>query len=454
MLNVPFLTPMHTPSRRTFLKSTLAAGVAPMFLPGRIWSAEVKPNDRLSIGLIGMGKMNSGHLNDWLKRADTQVVAVCDVDTSRLQKAKTTAEEFYAKKSEAGYKGCAAVNNFDDLLARKDIDLVCITTPDHWHAFIAIAAAKAGKDIYCEKPMTNTIHEAWATVKAVRDNSRVFQTGSQQRSSREFRVACELARNGIVGKVYHVAVGIGGPGKPCDLAEETMEPGLDWDRWLGPAPMRGYSSVLSPRGVHNHFPDWRQYWEYGGGMVTDWGAHHFDICQWGLGEDERGPLEIAPAPEANAQKGAKLKYSNGVEVTHISENGVTFHGEKGMIFVNRGRFILKIGDKEIANFSNQDSKPPLATQLDAVEKEFLAGAKIKLQATTGHKDDFMACVRSRQKPIADVEIGARTVTTCHLVNFAYRYGQKIQWDPAKLDFTGGTGKAEWLTREYRGPWKV
>jgi predicted dehydrogenase len=441
-------------SRRSFIKTTIAAGVAPMFLPARIWAAEVKPNDRLSIGLIGMGKMNSGHLGDWLKRLDTQVVAVCDVDTTRRENAKQRANDHYAKAAGAGYKGCAAFSNFEDLLAKKDIDLVCVATPDHWHAIIDIAAAKAGKDIYAEKPMTETVHEAWALVKAVRDNNRVFQTGSQQRSSREFRVACELARNGIVGKIYHVAVGVGGPGKPCDLPEEAMEPGLDWDRWLGPAPMRPYHSELSPRGVHNHFPNWRRYWEYGGGMVTDWGAHHFDICQWGLGEDGRGPVEILPAGEPDAQKGVKLKYGNGVEVTHISENGVTFHGESGMIFVNRGRFILKIGERVVADFSKQDSKPPLAAQLDLVEKEFLSSAKIKLQATTGHKDDFMACVRSRQRPIADVEIGARTVTTCHLVNFAYRYGQKIQWNPEKLNFAGGTGKAEWLTREYRGSWKV
>jgi len=308
--------------------------------------------------------------------------------------------------------------------------------------------------VYCEKPLTLFVSEGRRMVDVARQRGRIVQTGSQQRSSREFRVACELARNQIVGKIYHVAVGVGGPGKPCDLPEEAMEPGLDWDRWLGPAPMRPYHSELSPRGVHNHFPNWRRYWEYGGGMVTDWGAHHFDICQWGLGEDARGPLEITPAKEPDAQKGVKLKYSEGVEVEHISENGVTFHGEKGWIFVNRGRFILKVGDREVANFSKQESKPSLGEQLDAVEKEFLADAKIKLQANTGHKDDFMSCVRSRKRPIADVEIGARTVTTCHLVNFAYRYGQKIQWDPAKLDFAGGSGKAEWLTREYRGNWKV
>ena len=441
---------IHT-SRRSFLKTALAAGAAPLILPSRVWSAEVSPNAKLNIGLIGMGKMNSGHLNDWLRRKDTQVVAVCDVDTTRRENAKKTADEFYAK---SGGGAVTAHKDFRELIARKDIDAVCIATPDHWHAYIGIAEMKSGKDVYGEKPLTNTIHEAWEMVKTARETKRVFQTGSQQRSSSEFRVACELARNGIIGKIYHVAVGVGGPGKSCDLPEEAAEPGLDWDMWLGGAPMRPYNSVLAPRGVHNHFPDWRNYWEYGGGMVTDWGAHHFDICQWGLGEDDRGPLEIIPAAEPNAQNGVKLKYTGGIEVTHISENGVTFHGNNGMIFVNRGRFILKVGDREVANFSTNESKPPLKEQVAAAEKEFLADAKVKLIATTGHKDNFMECVKSRQRPIADVEIGARTVTTCHLVNLAYRHGQKIQWDPAKLAFDGGSGKAEWLTRDYRGDWKV
>ena len=442
---------IHNTSRRSFLKTALAASAAPLILPGHVWSADTKPNDKLAIGLIGMGKMNSGHLNDWLRRKDTQVVAVCDVDTTRRDAAKKTADDFYAK---GGGGTVDAMKDFRELIARKDIDAVCIATPDHWHAYIGIAAMKAGKDVYGEKPLTNTIHEAWELVKVTRDTKRVFQTGSQQRSSPEFRVACELARNGVIGKIYHVAVGIGGPGKACDLPEEAMEPGLDWDMWLGGAPKRPYSSVLSPRGVHNNFPDWRKYWEYGGGMVTDWGAHHFDICQWGLGEDDRGPLEILPVSDPKAQQGVKLKYTGGIEVTHISENGVTFHGDKGMIFVNRGRFILKIGDREVANFSTNDSKPPLREQVAAAEKEFLADAKIKLINSSGHKDNFVECIKSRQRPIADVEIGARTVTTCHLVNLAYRHGQKIQWDPAKLNFAGGTGKADWLTREYRGDWKV
>ena len=189
-------------------------------------------------------------------------------------------------------------------------------------------------------------------------------------------------------------------------------------------------------------------------MITDWGAHHYDITQWALDEDGRGPLEINPPEKAKASHGAKMKYTNDVEVEHINGNGITFHGKDGMIYVNRTQIIVKIGDRVAADFSKKESTPPLKDQLVALEKEFLANSKVKLPVSPGHKQDFIDCMRSRKKPIADVEIGARTVTTCHLVNLAYRHGQKIQWDPVKLNFAGGTGNPEWLTRPYRGEWKV
>lgn len=425
-----------------------------MILPGRVWSAETSANARINIGFIGMGKMNAGHLGDFLGRKNVQVVAVCDVDTTRRNDAKKRVEDRYAKDSGGTYKGCDAYIDFRELLARKDIDAVCVATPDHWHALVGIAAAKAGKDIYGEKPLTHNVHEAWALVKAVRDNNRVFQTGSQQRSSREFRVACELVRNGIIGKVTAASVGIGGPGKPCDLPEEAMEAGLDWNLWLGPAPMRPYNSVLSPRGVHNHFPNWRAYSEYGGGMVTDWGAHHFDIAQWGLGVDESGPVQIVAPEDPKATHGARLTYADGTIVEHIKSDGVTFHGSDGMVFVSRGRFALTHKGVDKGHVLTKDDKTPMGQILDAVEKEFLADPKVKLYRSPGHKDDFLACMKSRQKPITDVAIGATTVTTCHLVNQAYYNHATIKWDPVKHEFTGGTGKPEWLTREYRGEWKV
>src|SRR6266567_3547003 len=393
-------------TRREFLRSATALGVtSPFILPSRVWSAEIKPTERLTLGFIGLGTQGRGLLDGFLRKKETQTVAVCDVDTSRREHAKKKVEDFYAKQTDGSYKGCAAYNDFRELLARKDID---------------------------------------AMVNAVRKKKRVFQTGSMQRSSKEFRTACELVRNGRIGKIERVEVAVGGPGKWCDLPGETAEAGLDWNLWLGPAPLRPYHSELSPRGVHQHFPNWRLYREYGGGMVTDWGAHHFDIAQWGLGMDESGPSEILPASEANAQSGVRLIYANGVEVLHQAGNGVTFHGTEGRIYVNRGKFEFWLG---------ADQKADSAAKVDAIAAEYLTGNALRLYRSDDHKADWLSCVRHRKPPVADVEIGARTVTVCHLVNLAYYYGQRMKWDPRKEQFVGG-GDKRWLDVPHREPWKL
>ena len=449
-------------SRRTFLTSTLTAGaVAPFILPSHIWAAETKPNDRLTLGFIGMGTQNRGLMNGFLDRKDTQTVAVCDVDTSRRENAKKMVEDKYAKQTGSDYKGCGAYADFREVIARKDIDAVVIATPDHWHALIAIAAARAGKDIYCEKPLCQSVREARAMVEAVRKNNRVFQTGSMQRSSREFRVACELVQNGVIGKVERVEVAVGDPGIPCNLPEQEAEPGLDWDMWLGPAPKRGYHSELSPRGVHKHFPNWRNYREYGGGMITDWGAHHFDIAQWGMGMDNSGPVEVFPADRPNAKRGVRFKYPNGVEVTHKDGPGVTFFGSGGKVIVNRGKFELWMGEQQKAGAipkvpegEKVDRSKLLGQDLDAVEKEYLSNARTKLYNSRDHKSDWLTAIKTRKAPICDVEVGARTVTVCHLVNLAYYHGERFQWDPIANKFAAGTGKAEWLDVPRRDPWKL
>jgi len=444
-----------TSSRRQFLHATAAVAGAPFILPSRVWSAEVPPSNRINLGFIGMGKQNRGLLGGFLGKKECQAVAVCDVDTNRRNAAKKQVEDYYAKQKESGYKGCSTHNDFRELIARPDIDAVVIATPDHWHAYISIVAANAKKDIYCEKPLCQSIHEARAMVNAVRKNKRVFQTGSMQRSSREFRVACELVRNGVIGSLTTVKVGVGGPGVPCDLPEEEAEPGLDWNLWLGPAPMRAYNSVLSPRGVHDHFPAWRKYREYGGGMVTDWGAHHFDIAQWGLGMDASGPVEIIPPADWKAaQQGVRLRYAKGVEVEHVSENGVTFNGTSGTLYVNRGKFSLTLDGKERAKFLTKEDKPALTPQLDVIEKEFPIAPNKQLYRSTDHKADWIRCIYSREKPITDVEVGARTVSVCHLVNLAYYHGEKLRWNAGREKFADNTGNAAWLEVGHRDPWKL
>ncbi|MCF7972955.1 MAG: Gfo/Idh/MocA family oxidoreductase [Phycisphaerae bacterium] len=437
-------------SRRQFLTSASATAVSlPFIVPSRVWSAETKPSDRLTMGFIGVGKQNRGLLNGFLHR-DTRVLAVCDVDTTRRDTAQKTVNDFYKQTS-----GCDAYNDYRKIIERKDIDAVCIATPDHWHAIITVAALKAGKDVYCEKPLTHNIHESIEVMKAVQANGRILQTGSMQRSSSEFRVACELVRNGAIGKLIKVECQFGDPGRPCDLPEEAMEPGLDWDMWQGPAPVRAYNSVLSPRGNHDHFPNWRSYCEYGGGMVTDWGAHHLDIAQWGLGMDESGPVEVLPAPEGTrAKRGVTLVYANGVTVKHTDGFGVDFFGTEGRVQVNRGKFVFMRDDEVISKFTQRSDGGSLMLATRKAEKEFLADAKIRLYKSNNHQDDFLECVKSRKKPITSEIVGARSAICCHLMNQAYYHGEKLQWDPAANKFINGTGNPAWLTRDYRSPWTV
>ena len=291
-------------------------------------------------------------------------------------------------------------------------------------------------------------------MKAVDANRRVLQTGSMQRSMKEFRVACELVRNGAIGKVERILCSFGDPAVPCDLPEEPMEFGLDWDMWLGPAPTRAYSSVLSPRGLHDHFPDWRLYREFGGGMVTDWGAHHLDIAQWGLGMDASGPVEVRPPEQKGAKRGATLVYADGVTVTHEDGFGVDFLGSQGRVQVNRGRFTFTHQGRRVAWFTEREDGTSCEGQVARAEKEFLKDAKVRLYVSTDHVADFLERVKDRGKPITSEQVGGRTAICCHLMNQAYFNHARILWDPAACAFAGGTGDPAWLLRDYRAPWSV
>jgi predicted dehydrogenase len=425
-------------SRRRFVASAgLAAAAAPYLVSARALgeAQQTAASDRLTLGFIGTGKQNLGHLGRFLGRSEVQVVAVCDVDTTRREEAKHRVEKKYSEGQRSDYKGCAAYNDFRELLARDDIDAVVIATPDHWHAIPVIEACKAKKDIYCEKPLSLTIHEAKRMIDAVRKYDRVFQTGSQQRTEFDgkFRKACEYVRSGRIGTVLTVHVGVGGPSKWCDLPGESPEPGLDWDTWLGPAPERPYNSILSPRGVHNHFPNWRLYREYSGGGYTDFGAHHYDIAQWGLGMDDSGPVEIIPPEDENATVGLRYRYANGVEMIHGGPSGVTFTGTRGLIQVDRNRLI---------------SVP------ESILKEPLARRDVHLPEAPNHHQDWLDCILSRKRPIADVEIGARSVTVCHLGNLAYWNRRTLHWDPQAWRFVGDDQANTWLDRERRDPWQL
>ncbi len=443
-------------SRRRFGGAAGAAGLAvPAIVSARALGREDKAaaSERITLGFIGMGTMNRHHLGSLLKRPDVQVLAVCDCDTKRREAAKRTVDEHDETSASKGVKPgqCRAYNDFRDLLKLTDIDAVVIATPDHWHAIQIIEACKAGKDIYCEKPLTLTVHEARVVIEAVRKYARVLQTGSQQRTEFDgkFRVACEYVRSGRLGKILTVHAGVGGPSHPCDLPEEPMEPGLDWDLWLGPAPKRPYNSVLSPRGVHRHFPNWRSYKEYSGGGMTDFGAHHFDIAQWGLGRDESGPFYIHPPEDGKSESGVRFWYDDGVELVHGGPSGVTFIGTLGMIHVDRDKLISMPAE---------------------ILKRPLERTDVRLPRAKSHHDDWLDCIRTRKDPIANVEVGARSVTVCHLGNLAYWYRRPMLWNAAAWELgeevdadangpagamASDAGRAPIpLDRERRGPWQL
>jgi len=384
----------------------------------------------VTLGIIGVGNMGSGHLNTLVNNRDFQVLAICDVDRTKRQKARQTVEEAYAaERDDRTYRGCATYNEYEKLLTREDIDAVLIAVPDHWHAIIAIAACRAGKDVYCEKPLSLTIREADEMVAAARRYQRVFQTGSQQRSSGNFRLACELVRSGRIGKLLTVNVGIGGPSGEKYLPEQPVPDGLDWNRWLGPAPWQPYNSQ---RCSGDYSGGWRLIRDYSGGMMTDWGAHHFDIAQWGMGMDGSGPVEVIPPNLADA-KTLTFRYANGVLMYHGGANGVLFTGTDGKIEVNRGHF---------------------QTWPESIGREPLGPNDVHLYESPGHHQDWLDCIRSRRRPICDVAIGASSVTVCHLGNIAWWLGRTIRWDPDQRQIIGDPTAARWLDRPKRAPWRL
>jgi predicted dehydrogenase len=427
----------HNVTRRQVLKRVAVTSIGmPTIVPSTVFGTQDKapPSERITVGFIGCGKMaNDYHLPDLLGFGDIQALAVCEVDRTRREHAKKRVEKAYSTKT--SYKGCAAYADFRELLGRKDIDAVCIATPENWHAILAIEAMKAGKDVYCEKPLTLTLSEAKRCIDVARKYQRVFQTGSQQRSNvfGPFREAAELIRSGRLGTIQTITVGVGGPSRWCDLPAETPEPGLDWDLWLGPAPMRPYNSILSPRGVHDHFPAWRDYREYAGGGHADMGAHHYDIAQWCLDMDESGPVEIIPPMSPNAQYGVVYRYASGVVMVHGGQSGCTFTGTEGTLHIDR---------------KHLSSDPP------AIVKEPLGSKEVHLAKSPGHHRNWIDCIRSRKRPLADVEIGARSVAICILGNLAYWNNRRLRWDPVKWEFVGDPEANRWLDRERRDPWKL
>lgn len=417
------------------LAGAIAASSAPWFVPASALGKEDRPapSNRRTMGIIGLGSMGMRNLLGFLQENDCQVTAVCDLDSTRRRDGVAATNKHY------GDEGCAAINDFRELIARLDIDLLCISVPDHWHSVVSIAGIRAGKHIYGEKPLALTIAEGRTMVNEVRRYGTVWQTGSWQRSTICFREACELVRNGRIGKVRRVEVGIGvGPTTTPQPVMPVPE-GFDYEMWLGPAPWAPYTE----KRCHWNF---RWILDYSGGQVTDWGAHHIDIAQWGMGTEDTGPVEVEgsgvfPASlwDAATTYHFECRYANGIELVVASENelknGIKFIGESGWVHVDRQRFtvsspqILKdpIGPGEIHLY-----KSPMDRQ--------------------GHRRNFLDCVRDRSTPAAEIGVAHRSIAIAHLGNIAMRLGRKITWDPATETIANDEAATRMLSRPMRGDW--
>lgn len=418
--------------RKTFIKNTLIGAAAVTIVPRHVLGGKgyTAPNDRINIGFIGTGKQSRGLLTNILNVPETIAVAACDVDKKKLEHFVSLARTANKKKVEAEVTAYA---HYREMLDRSDIDAVVVATPDHWHAQVSIDAAKAGKDIYCEKPLALTIAEGRAMVDAVRKYRRVLQTGSMQRSQKNFRQASELVLNGYIGEVKEINVSVGEPVKECDLPSLPVPEYLDWNTWIGPSLYRGYNPVLSPPIEDDSWAWWRGYKGFGGGYITDWGAHMFDIVQWALDMDDSGPVAFNPPTTPGATSGLSFSYDNGIVVNHRQwgeKNAIQFIGTEGTIEVSR-------------SFLRSSPASIVSVQLKSSDK--------KLYYSDNHHQDWINAIKKRKRPIADVEIGHRTATVCNAVNIAYELQRPLKWNPRREKFNDDSANLM-ISRPYRGPW--
>ena len=425
-------------TRRTFLKqAAVATGgfmIIPRFVLGKGY---IPPSDKLTVAFVGTGKQARGLARRFAELPEIEMVAACEVEQQKLELFQKIVSEAYAKAgARVATKGLYTTEDYLDLMPREDIDGVVVTTPDHWHAAPSIAAMKAGKHVYCEKPLSHTVKEGRKMVKAAKKYKRILQTGSMQRSRDNFRKACELVRNGYVGQVQKVLVNVGDPAIACDLPAEDTPAHVNWDRWQGPAEERAFSSVLSPPVEQDIFPRWRNYKEYGGGILSDWGAHMFDIAQWALGTDDTGPIEFAPPEDRNAKRGMQMIYANGVEMWHEDFGrgwGVRFIGSEGTLDISRQYL---------------DSKP------ENIVTATLKSGETRLYKSGNHYLDWVNAIKTGKQPICDAEVGHRTASICHIANIAYELGRTLTWDPKREKFIENGKANRYRTKKYRKPYGV
>jgi predicted dehydrogenase len=458
---------VRRPTRRTFL-TTAARGVVatsvaagfPAIVPASVFG-QTAPSKRINVGAIGTGRIARGHDLPGIWQYDSaRVVAVCDVDGRRVAEAKTLVNGYYTKATGKPHDGVTTYADYRELLANKDIDAVVISTPDHWHAIIAIEAVNAGKDVYLQKPASLTIAEGRTLSNAVHRSGRVFQIGSQQRSSPQFRYAAELVRNGRIGQLKTVQVGL--PGDPSGNAELEMPipKTLNYDAWLGSTPYVYYTEKrVHPQSGYDR-PGWLRCEQFGAGMITGWGAHHVDSAHWAMDTEYTGPIEIAGHAEfpksglwdVHGPFRTEGVYANGVRMIVSGEfpNGVRFEGTHGWIFVSRGNETVTASDP-VAKLKDPQA---LAASDPKILSSVIGPNEIHLPISKEHHGNWLDSIRSRQQPIAPVEVAHRSCSACLLHHIAMKTGRKLSWDPINERFKNDDEANSMLSRPQRWPYVI
>lgn len=462
----------RTVGRRTILKQGAGLLAAPWLISPRLNAAP--PSDRVALGFIGIGMMGRGHLRRMLSNPDIQVVAVCDVDQWRVNDAKAQVETAYAAEQKRGtYKGCEAYGDFRELLARPDIDAVLIATGDRWHAVLSVMAAKAGKDIYCEKPTSLTIHESRATVNAVQRYGTVFQGGYQQRSVADFAVARDLIQNGRIGPLKNIYCNWFGTSTVVNLPEEAAPGTVDWDMWIGPSPWHPFNNRFHFVGEPKRVVPWDFNRDFAGGSITSNGVHHLDIAQWVMGMDESGPIEIIPAPQGT--RIITYKYASGVtvqsfqsfldpklqeipegfdpktrfqwEILFVGQHGWIVAGRQGPMKASRPEILADVKLTPPDPLEKPDAKTGATSPQDLAEQLYRARGY-------AHHDNWIQAIRMRQKPVSHVEAAGRSTCVAHLANIATWTGRTQRWDPIREAFIDDDAANRMRQRAMRAPWTV
>ncbi len=453
--------------RRTFIAAAsqgLAAASAlagfPAIVPASVFGATA-PSNRINVGAIGTGRISRGHDLPGLWKYDAaRIMAVCDVDSRRVEDAKVLVNGHYSKKTGHPHDGVAAYTDYRELLANRDVDAVVISTPDHWHALIGIHAVEAGKDVYLQKPASLTIAEGRALSNAVHRSGRIVQIGSQQRSTPQFRYAAELVRNGRIGQLKTVQVGL--PGDPSGEVEPEMPvpKNLNYDMWLGSTPMVPYTEKRVHPQVGYDRPGWLRCEQFGAGMITGWGAHHIDSAHWGMDTDYTGPVEVWGSAEfpksglwdVHGPFRTEAIYANGVRMIVSGDfpNGIRFEGTEGWVFVSRGNETVTASDP----VSRLKDSQALAASDPRILESVIGPDEIHLYESNDQHGNFLECVKSRRQPISPIEVGHRACSTCLVHHIAMRAKRKLFWDPIKERFKNDDEANALLSRPQRSPYET